>query len=56
MNMLYREDALVGVYLSRWYLDFQSFKGARFPEAEQAKVEDYRKLLRTAFSGLDFRP
>jgi len=42
--------------LSRWYLDFESAKGDRFPPSERKKLDEYRTLLKTSFEPLDYPP
>jgi arylsulfatase A-like enzyme len=42
--------------LSKWYLEFQSGRGAHFPQSEKTKLEEYRRMLQTDFDQLDYPP
>lgn len=42
--------------LSRWYLEFQSVRGADYPSSEKQKLDDYRTMLKARFDQLDYPP
>jgi arylsulfatase A-like enzyme len=42
--------------LSRWYLEFQSAKGAHFTPVEKERLDRYREMLKTEFDRLDYPP
>ena len=42
--------------LSKWYLDLQNATGAKFAPAEEARLNDYRKLLQNGFDRLEAPP
>ncbi|MDA8100719.1 MAG: sulfatase-like hydrolase/transferase [Nitrospiraceae bacterium] len=42
--------------LSKWYLEFQGNRGAHFAASEQARLKEYRDLLRQEFDRLDYPP
>lgn len=42
--------------LSKWYLDLQNASGGQFAPSEEAKLNEYRKLLQYEFNKLDSPP